>query len=54
MGYFQTAMGKLVTGEGSKRGNSAYRVEFKMGVKTQVCPRNSGLHITEDAGPETS
>lgn len=38
MRYFQTAMGKLVTGEGSKRGNSACHVEFKTGMKTQYFP----------------
>lgn len=31
-------MGKLVMGEGSKKGNSACHVEFKTGMKTQCIP----------------
>lgn len=35
MGYFQTAMGKLVTGEGSKKRDSAQHDEFNTEMKTQ-------------------
>lgn len=53
MGSFQTAMGKLVTGEGSKKRNSAQRAEFDTGMKT-VRPGNQGLRGTEDARREAS